>query len=392
MNKLVGFDLDEFNVNYPGVYDVYKQNCNMPNPTGDQKTSCCQTACNSVCKTSDCNGGADSCILNCPPELFMERYQMNKFSFDNDDKFIDDYPGVTGAYVKEGCNVLFSPVEVKTKCCKNACNDICGKSGSMCNGNVNNCIERCMKKFPDDSAERNPPNQMKNKLFGTDLNQFNTDYPGVYDVYKQNCNMPNPTDDQQKPCCEIACNVCNTANCTGGRSACILNCPPDNFHNIPSYPQDNSGVFNKCVGANIPGRCPRDGSIEKCYTQGCKNDRTCMDDNGGWFQNFCGDEGDWPGNNNVPPVSPDIPPYGPSPSKPKPRPRPRPRPKPTPTPSKPTPSSPSKPTPSSPSKPLSQSGLFSNLSTPQIVGVSIGGIIILVLIGLIIAKLVGNKY
>jgi len=306
MNKLFGFDLDDFNVNYPGVYDVYKQNCNMPNPTGDQKSSCCQNACNSVCKTSDCNGGAASCILNCPPDVFMET------------------------------------------------------------------------------------SQMKNKLFGFDVADFDINYPGVYDVYKKNCDIHNSTSDQKTKCCQTACNVCNTANCNGGVDSCILNCPPDDFHIIPSSPQDNSGVFNKCVGANIPGRCPRDGRIEKCYTEGCKNDRTCMDDNGGWFQNFCDDEGDWPGHTNVPPVSPDIPPYGPTPSKPKPRPRPKPS---KPTPSKPDPTpTPSKPTPSSPSKPLAQSGLFSNLSTPQIVGISIGGIIMLVLIVLIIAKLVGNKY
>ena len=214
-----------------------------------------------------------------------------------------------------------------------------------------------------------------NNLFQFDVNDFNVNYPGVYDIYKQNCNMSNPTGDQKTKCCQTACNVCNTANCSGGRDGCITNCPPDDFHNIPSSPQDNSGVFNKCVGTNIPGRCSRDGSIQNCYTQGCKNDNTCKDDNYGWFQNFCDDEGDWPGHTNVPPVSPDIPPYGPSPSKPKPRPKP--------TPSKPTPT---------PSKPLSQSGLFSNLSTPQIVGISIGGVIMLVLIVLIIAKLFGNKY
>jgi hypothetical protein len=222
-----------------------------------------------------------------------------------------------------------------------------------------------------------------NKLFGTDVSQFNTDYPGVYDVYKQNCNMPNPTNDQKSSCCQTACNVCNTANCSGGRSACILNCPPDDFNNIPTYTKDNSGVFNKCKGSYIPGQCPRDDTIiPNCYIQGCKNDITCRDDNYGWFQNFCEDAGEWPGHTDVPPVSPDIPPYDPSPSKPKPKPRPsKPTPKPEPTPSNP---------PSS--KPLSQSGLFSNLSTPQIVGISIGGVIMLVLIVLIIAKLVGNKY
>lgn len=322
MNNLFGTDVNEFNINYPGVYDVYKKNCDIHNSTGDQKTKCCQTACN-VCKTTNCNGGIDSCMLNCPPDDFSNE-------------------GFT---------------------------------------------------------------QMKNNVFGTDVSEFNTNYPGVYDVYKENCNMPNPSSIQKTSCCQTACNVCNTTNCNGGVSSCMLNCPPDDFNNIPTSPQNNSVVFNKCVGSNVPGRCPRDQSIQNCYTQGCKNDNTCIDDNLGWFQNFCDDEGDWPGHTNVPPVSPDIPPYGPTPYNPKPipvqpkpskptpyNPKPRPvQPKPSkPKPSKPTPS---KPTPSDPSssKPLSQSGLFSNLSTPQIVGVSIGGIIILVLIVLIIVKLMSNK-
>ena len=232
-----------------------------------------------------------------------------------------------------------------------------------------------------------------NNLFGTDVNEFNINYPGVYDVYKKNCNMPNPSGDQKTSCCQTACNVCNTTNCNGGISNCMLNCPPDDFSNIPTSPQDNSVVFNKCVGSNVPGRCPRDQSIQNCYTQGCKNDNTCIDDNLGWFQNFCDDEGDWPGHMNVSPISPNNLPYNPTPYNPTPY-KPKPY-KPKPSPSKPSPSkpSPSNPSPSDPSssKPLSQSGLFSNLSTPQIVGVSIGGIIILVLIVLIIVKLMSNK-
>ena len=228
-------------------------------------------------------------------------------------------------------------------------------------------------------------------LFGFDVDDFNTNYPGVYDIYTKNCKMYNPpTDDQKKKCCETACNVCTTNNCNGGKPSCILNCPPDDFHNIPTSPSDSISVFNKCKGTYMPGQCPRDDTINStCYTQGCNKDPTCIDDNSGWFNNFCENAGDWPGHKNVPIVEPDGPPgpSGPSgPSRP---------------PGKTGPSGPSRPPgktgPSGPisppdvKPPVSQSSLFSNLSTPSIIGISIGGIIILTLIGLIIAKLISNK-
>lgn len=69
MNNLFGFDLDDFDRNFPGVYPVYLSKCNMPSPTPEQKAECCKIACD-VCKTGNCtSGGVDTCITNCPPDL-----------------------------------------------------------------------------------------------------------------------------------------------------------------------------------------------------------------------------------------------------------------------------------------------------------------------------------
>ena len=67
-----------------------------------------------------------------------------------------------------------------------------------------------------------------NNLFGFDLGDFDRSFPGVYPVYLSKCNMPSPTPEQKAECCRIACDVCKTGNCTtGGVATCIGSCPPD---------------------------------------------------------------------------------------------------------------------------------------------------------------------
>ena len=228
-----------------------------------------------------------------------------------------------------------------------------------------------------------------NNLFGLDIDDFDRSYPGVYGAYKQNCKDPDI------PCCTGVCqDICKSSGkCINGwNDSCGSSCEDVVGSNKPIQPTgDNSDVFFDCVGGNSPGRCTGNSQdIVNCYTQGCKNDPTCIDDNGGWFHNFCSAEGDWPGHTDGPSPGP-MPQPGPSPGpmpgpmpvppRPQPRPRPTPGPKPGPTPG---------PTPT-PVTPTPQSGLLSKLSTPEIGGVSIGGVVIVVLIIFIIVKLASKK-
>ena len=102
-----------------------------------------------------------------------------------------------------------------------------------------------------------------NNLFGFDLQDFNSNFPGVYDVYSSKCNMPSPTPAQKEECCKVACDICKTGNCTtGGVSTCLLNCPPDlvgpvNPYDPPSPdgpygPSPNGPVVNPVVPPATP--------------------------------------------------------------------------------------------------------------------------------------------
>jgi len=212
-----------------------------------------------------------------------------------------------------------------------------------------------------------------NNLFGLDIDDFDRSYPGVYGAYKQNCKDPDI------PCCTGVCqDICKSSGkcINGSNDSCGSSCEDVVTSNKPIQPTgDNSDVFFDCVGGNSPGKCTQNyQDIVNCYTQGCKNEPTCIDDNGGWFNNFCSAEGDWPGHTAGPSPGP-MPQPGPMPGPPRPSPSPGPTPYVGPSPVTPTP----------------QSGLLSKLSTPEIVGVSIGGVVIVVLIILIIVKLASKK-
>lgn len=223
-----------------------------------------------------------------------------------------------------------------------------------------------------------------NNLFGYAVDQFERDYPGVYAAYTSKCDKSSSHSSEQKTeCCKVACDVCKTANCSGGVSTCLLNCPPDDLSNIPTG-EDNSAVFRNCVDKIPQGKCTGmdDTNFKNCYTQKCNNDVTCASDNDGWFHNYCTGEGDWPGHTNVQPVQPDNgPDYGPDPNV-----GPGPDPNVTPNNRRVKPVKPINPINSPP-----QVGIFSNLSTLQIVTISVVIIIILALIILLVRNMNARK-
>jgi hypothetical protein len=247
-----------------------------------------------------------------------------------------------------------------------------------------------------------------NNLFGYAVDQFERDYPGVYAAYLSKCDkLSAHSGDEKASCCTFACDVCKTANCSGGVDGCITNCPPDDLGNIPTG-EDNSGVFRNCVDKIPQGKCTGmdDSNFKNCYTQKCNNDVTCASDNDGWFHNYCTGEGDWPGHTNVQPIQPDNGPnYGPDPNVgpgpnygPDPNVGPGPNYGPDPN-VGPGPNYGPDPNvgpnnrrvkpvkPINPINPPPKVGMFANLTTPQVVGISIGAIIILVLLIMIIRKL-----
>lgn len=177
-----------------------------------------------------------------------------------------------------------------------------------------------------------------NNLFGFDLDDFNRSFPGVYDVYSSKCNMPSPTSAQKEECCKVACDVCKTGNCiTGGVSTCLLNCPPDLPGPVrptptPVGPPTPSPDGPSPVGPPTPSPSP-DGPYGPSP-----------------------DGPDVPPSPNGPVVNPVVPPDTP-----------------------PTP-------PSSPDV-----GLFSNLSTSQIVTLSVGVIIILALLIMIVRNMTSRR-
>ena len=226
-----------------------------------------------------------------------------------------------------------------------------------------------------------------NNLFGYAVDQFERDYPGVYAAYLSKCDkLSAHSGDEKASCCTFACDVCKTANCSGGVDGCIRNCPPDDLGNIPTG-EDNSGVFRNCVDKIVQGKCTSmdDSNFKNCYTQKCNNDVTCASDNDGWFHNYCTGEGDWPGHTNVQPD--DGPNYGPGPDY---GPQPGPGPDYGPQPG-PGPDYGPQPGPGPVVNPPQKVGMFANLTTPQVVGISIGAIIILVLLIMIIGKLSANN-
>jgi len=149
--------------------------------------------------------------------------------------------------------------------------------------------------------------------------------------------MPSPTPEQKAECCKIACDVCKTANCTtGGVATCINSCPPDLAGPVrPVNP----------VGPSPDGPSP-DGPVNPVGPS---------------------------------PVGPSpVGPYGPSPVGPY----------------GPSPDGPVGPTPVvnpvvPPAAP--QVGIFSNLSTMQIVSLSVGVIVILALIILIVRNMTARR-
>jgi len=178
-----------------------------------------------------------------------------------------------------------------------------------------------------------------NNLFGFDLDDFDRNFPGVYPVYLSKCNMPSPTSEQKAECCRVACDVCKTGNCTtGGVNTCIANCPPDLAGPVrPVNPVGPSPDGPSPVGPSPVGPSP-DGPYGP---------------------------------------SPDGP-YGPSPDGPY----------------GPSPDGPVGPTPVvnpvvPPAAP--QVGIFSNLSTMQIVSLSVGVIVILALIILIVRNMTARR-